>query len=147
MINQVCELARQSLLAFFDTYSKSTVIYVEIPGSDRGKTLDSYFFLDSVDVRNTDELYADLGFTWGFSIHPTAAILTDDLSMLTIEGNNVRFRSSSMDRSYAKGFVRFSVVAGAPIVRTLRDERGAGLRDLHPKLADLALPRRDPSSE
>lgn len=66
------------------------------------------------------------------SIHPTAAILTDDLSMLTIEGDDVRFRSSSMDRSYAQGFVRFSVVAGAPIVRTLRDERGDGLRDLHP---------------
>ncbi|MFE0748044.1 hypothetical protein [Gordonia sp. NPDC058843] len=147
MINHVCELARQVLLAFFDTYAKSTVVYVDLPDSTRGKTLDSYFFLDSVDVRNTNELYADLGFTWQFSIHPTAAILTDDLSTLTIEGNNLRFRSSSMDRSYAQGFVRFSVVAGAPVVRRLRDEGGAGLRDLHPRLADLALPRLDPSSE
>ena len=77
MIGQHADQARRALTDYFEAYSTSTVIYIELPDLPRGRALDSYFSLDSVEVREEAGIYADLGYTVYFTVNPTSVKLSD----------------------------------------------------------------------
>ncbi len=135
MLDNICDLTRRGLTEFFATYSESTVIYIELPDTPRGRSLDTYFFLKSIEIREKNAIYADLGYTWYFTVRPTRVELSDDLFALTIEGDNLQFGSSSMERFYEQGFIRFYVIPDTPTTKQAR-ERGEGVR-LRNLLAEL----------
>ncbi|WP_238419532.1 hypothetical protein [Gordonia sp. 'Campus'] len=135
MIRQPADQARRALTEYFDAYSTSTVIYIELPDLPRGRALDSYFALDSVEVRDETEIYADLGYTVYFTVNPTSVKLSDDLFSLTIEGGNLEFGSSSMRRFYKQGTIQFFVIPDTPITERARESGEVRLRNL---LAELS---------
>ncbi len=128
MNGDLCEDARSVLVDFFDTYGKSTVVYIAVPGSD-ARSLDSYYSLEGVEVRDSIELRADLGYGWGgFSIQPSAVTLSDDLYSLTIEGgSDLHLWATAMHRVYRWGWIRFSVARDTALTRKLRNFDGAAL--------------------
>ncbi len=135
MIGQYADQARRALTEYFETYSTSTVIYIELPDLPRGRSLDSYFSLDSVEVREETEIYADLGYTAYFTVNPTSVKLSDDLFALTIEGGDLEFGTSSMRRYYEQGTIQFFVIPDTPITERARESGEARLRSL---LAELS---------
>ncbi|MCZ4537907.1 hypothetical protein O4159_21100 [Gordonia terrae] len=134
VIGQHADQARRALTDYFEAYSTSTVIYIELPDLPRGRALDSYFSLDSVEVREEAGIYADLGYTVYFTVDPTSVKLSDDLFALTIEGRDLEFGSSSMRRFYEQGTIRFFVIPDTPITERARESSEVRLRSL---LAEL----------
>ncbi|MCK8616115.1 hypothetical protein [Gordonia sp. C13] len=126
MNGDLCEDARSVLVDFYDTYGKSTVVYIAVPDSD-ARSLDSYYSLEGVEVRDSIELRADLGYGWGFSIQPSAVTLSDDLYSLTIEGSDLHLWATAMHRVYRWGWIRFSVARDTALTRKLRNFDGAAL--------------------
>ncbi|WP_254661194.1 S24 family peptidase [Gordonia sp. UCD-TK1] len=136
VIGHYADQARRALTEFFEAYSTSTVIYIELPDLPRGRALDSYFSLDSVEVREGTGIYADLGYTVYFTVNPTSVMLSDDLFALTIKGDDLEFGSSSMRRFYEQGNIRFFVIPDTSITKRARESGEVRLRSL---LADLSL--------
>ncbi|ATD70974.1 hypothetical protein CNO18_12565 [Gordonia sp. 1D] len=77
-----------------------------------------------------DQIHADLGYGWAFTIRPTLVELDDDLFTLTIWGTDLEFATTSAHRLYREAWVRFFVVPNTDRTDRIRTERGARLRAL-----------------
>ncbi|TYQ14289.1 UNVERIFIED_ORG: hypothetical protein L601_000100000260 [Gordonia westfalica J30] len=129
MNTDICEVACSSLERFYETYWGLTPIYIELPDAPKG-TIDSYLQLDSVGKVGIDQIHADLGYGWGFTIRPTLVELADDLFTLTILGTDLDFETTSAHRLYREAWVRFFVVPNTDRTNRIRAERGERLRAL-----------------
>ena len=117
-----CELAIDALTQFFKTYSTSTPIYLELSDVPRGRALDSYIELVSVDTLPENRIHADLGYGWAFTVKPTDTTLDSDLFTLTIEGEELDFETTSVLRRYHQGWVRFFVIPNTDFSKSESDQ-------------------------
>lgn len=125
-----CQLAIDALTQFFNTYSTSTPIYMELSDVPRGRALDSYIELVSVDTLPENRIHADLGYGWGFTVKPTKTTLDSDLFTLTIEGEELDFETTSVLRRYRQGWVRFFVIPNTDFSNKAKATNGAKLREV-----------------
>ncbi|MBR7194522.1 hypothetical protein [Gordonia sp. SCSIO 19800] len=125
-----CQLAIDALTQFFNTYSTSTPIYMELSDVPRGRALDSYIELVSVDTLPENRIHADLGYGWGFTVKPTETTLDSDLFTLTIEGEELDFETTSVLRRYHQGWVRFFVIPNTDFSNKAKATNGAKLREV-----------------
>lgn len=125
-----CQLALDALTQFFNTYSTSTPIYMELPDVPRGRALDSYIELVSVDTLPENRIHADLGYGWGFTVMPTETTLDSDLFTLTIEGEELDFETTSVLRRYHQGWVRFFVIPNTDFSNKAKATNGADLKEV-----------------
>ncbi|MFC9981291.1 hypothetical protein [Gordonia sp. NPDC127522] len=125
-----CQLAIDALTQFFNTYSTSTPIYMELSDVPRGRALDSYIELVSVDTLPENRIHADLGYGWKFTVKPTETTLDSDLFTLTIEGEELDFETTSVLRRYHQGWVRFFVIPNTDFSNKAKAINGAKLREV-----------------
>lgn len=123
-----CQLAIDALTQFFKTYSTSTPIFLELSDVPRGRALDSYMELVSVDTLPGNRIHADLGYGWGFTVKPTETTLDGDLFTLTIEGEELDFETTSVHRLYHQGWVRFFVIPDTEFANKAKATNGKELQ-------------------
>jgi hypothetical protein len=133
---ELCELSRTALIYFFETYSESTVIYLELPDTPNWKALDNYFYLGDVQVIDDTSVRADLGYSWSVSLTPSKVEIGSDLFDLTISGTDLHLESSTIHRVYREGWVRFFVIPNTDITNAARDAHGTNLRELQSEISD-----------
>ncbi|WP_231632841.1 hypothetical protein [Gordonia sp. HS-NH1] len=97
---------------------------MELPDVPRGRGLDSYLALESVEILDECRIHADLGYGWGFTIKPSGALVDADLFTITIEGTDLDFETTSVHRLYREGWVRFFVIPNTPITSRARAKNG-----------------------
>ena len=119
----------EAIEVYFATYS-ATVIELTVPDSPEGKSIDTYFDLDRVEIHDESLLVAHLGGSWSLSLTPLRYWMSSDLFDLTIEASFIRLESSVIDRRYRDGYVRFSVHADVGISQRSRDENVKALTAL-----------------
>ena len=102
-----CQLAIDALTQFFNTYSTSTPIYMELSDVPRGRALDSYIELVSVDTLPENRIHADLGYGWGLRSSPPRRPWTAICSPSPLRERNWTSRRRAFSDGITKGGCAF----------------------------------------
>ncbi len=129
----LCVFVRDSIEQFFSTYQSATVVHLEFPSAPPPRAMDLYFELKNTEIRG-DAVYVDLGHQWTVSIRPSAIHIGNELTTVTVFGDQFVLTPGFMPDGFEPGWVRFRVSSTYPPAVEAREARGATLRALQQKL-------------
>ena len=129
----LCTFVRDSIEKFFSTYQDATVVHLEFPSAPPPRAMDLYFELRDIEIR-TDVVIIDLGHQWTVFIRPSAIHIGNELSTITVFGDQFVLTPGFMPDGFEPGWVRFRVSSTYPPAVEARDAHGVRLRALQQRL-------------